>query len=170
MASYSPVEMQDEEIEDPFESNPNQPPTDDVLALLEAYATECNKSRSSKELRDQKRMFRSFQSTVENGYHPAIKLKLKGHVAVIKGWQLTIAFNAVRACLGSGLQTHLFNNEWLQKFFSLDVVALTSPSRTKSKAEKRSEARDRRENEKDIKLSRQKDRRRKQNMMSLEED
>jgi hypothetical protein len=68
-------------------------------------------------------LLRQVLATIEEGEYPEESFVL-GHTKVeLHGWISIVHVNAFRKVLGGGIQTHLRENELVQEYLDIDVVA-----------------------------------------------
>lgn len=98
---------------------------DEICAKLQALATDSQKSKSKKELREQRLNFRQILRTVEGEHYGEETVKVGGQERVIIGcWQSRRYYDTFCSVLGSGMNLHLTQNILLRDIFDMGAVSL----------------------------------------------
>jgi len=92
---------------------------DDLLDTLYGLAKDKTKSRAKKDKIKQKAPFQEIRNYVESGEEPREILSFKHQKFEFNTWSQIKQLNALRECLGEGLQTHFENNELLLEIFDV---------------------------------------------------
>ena len=111
---------------------------DNICDKLQSLATDSQKSRSKKELREQRSNFRQILRTVEGDNFGEETVKLGHHERVeIECWQSKRYYDTFCSVLGSGMNLHLAQNILLRDIFGLgSVIVDDGPTKRVSKFEK----------------------------------
>lgn len=97
----------------------------EICAKLQALATDSQKSKSKKELREQRLNFRQIQRTVEGEEYGEEMVKVGGQERVlIDSWQSRRYYDTFCSVLGSGMNLHLTQNILLRDVFDMGAVSL----------------------------------------------
>lgn len=111
---------------------------DAICDKLQTLATDSQKSRSKKELREQRQNFRQILRTVEGEEFGEEVIKV-GHLerVQIECWQSKRYYDTFCSVLGSGMNIHLMQNQMIRDIFDLGAVVVDNgPSKKVSKFEK----------------------------------
>ena len=100
--------------------------TDAILTIFYEFLDESNIKRKNL-LKEQKKKFRLYLKSLEHGWMPSIKIKLRQQVFEIEGWCKWIAYQRLAAHLLSGFQPHLLENATVQGAFDMENVEQPQP-------------------------------------------
>ena len=104
---------------------------DDVCEKLQMLATESQKSRSKKELREQRSNFRQILKTVQGENFGKETVKFGQERLVIQSWETKRLYDTFCSVVGSGMNMHLSGNILLRDIFGLGAVPLDDMPTTK---------------------------------------
>jgi len=90
-----------------------------LIDTIKELATDSNKSRSKKDRREQRHIFRDILRGVEEGDPPAEKVKFGQEVLHLEFWYNKIQYDWFSKILGSGTNHHLSTNYMLREVFEL---------------------------------------------------
>ncbi|XP_017461287.1 PREDICTED: interferon-related developmental regulator 2-like, partial [Rhagoletis zephyria] len=97
---------------------------DEICAKLQSLATDSQKSKSKKELREQRLNFRQILKTVEGERYGEETVKVGHQERVLIGcWQSRRYYDTFCSVLGSGMSLHLTQNVLLRDIFDMGAVA-----------------------------------------------
>ena len=97
---------------------------DEICAKLQSLATDSQKSKSKKELREQRLNFRQILKTVEGERYGEETVKVGHQERVVIGcWQSRRYYDTFCSVLGSGMSLHLTQNVLLRDIFDMGAVA-----------------------------------------------
>ncbi|XP_030856165.1 interferon-related developmental regulator 2 [Strongylocentrotus purpuratus] len=92
---------------------------DELVVKIRNLATDSNKHRAKKDLRQQRSSFRDIIQTIENGESPQELVKFGVECLEIDSWVRRRQYSIIRESLGSGTNTHLQENPLLRDIFGL---------------------------------------------------
>lgn len=87
--------------------------------LLRDLATDGNKHKAKKDLRQQRSSFRDILKTVEDGIAPDEVVKFGTESIALHSWVRRRQYSALKEVLGTGVTVHLQENELLRDIFDL---------------------------------------------------
>lgn len=90
-----------------------------LIEILKNLATDCSKSRSKKDRKEQRSSFRDVLKGVEEGDCPSENVKFGREVVRLDCWYKKIQYNWFCKVLGSGMNLHLQSNYMLREIFEL---------------------------------------------------
>jgi len=94
----------------------------DVDELVETlYVDDASRTHAKKDKQKQKSSFKLVRNSVENGEVPTITLSFKHQKVDFDSWHQIHQLNALRECLGEGLQIHFEKNDLLQDIFGIHL-------------------------------------------------
>jgi len=111
---------------------------DSLISKLKQLATDCSKSRSKKDRKEQRSSFREILRGVEEGDPPNEKVKFGPEVLYLDCWYKKIQYEWFCKVLASGMNLHLGCNYMLREIFELGAPILidASTSHKPSKSER----------------------------------
>lgn len=92
---------------------------DSLVELLKTLASDSSKFRSKKEKKQQRSSFRDILRTLEEGEFDTQTIKFGTESLVLDNWVKRKEYESFRDLLGTGLNTHLAENEYLRDLFDL---------------------------------------------------
>jgi len=104
---------------------------DEVCDKLQTLATESQKSRSKKELREQRSNFRQILKTVQGENFGKETIKFGQERLAIESWEIKRLYDTFCSVIGSGINVHLGQNSLLRDIFDLGAVLLDDTPRIK---------------------------------------
>ncbi|XP_065571908.1 interferon-related developmental regulator 1-like isoform X2 [Artemia franciscana] len=109
----------------------------ELCNMLKSLATDSQKFRAKKDRRQQRSSFRDVLRAVEEGDTPDVHIKFGTEVLVLDSWSRKKQYDAICQVLGSGMNLHLAENEFLRDIFDLGPPMLVGGVTTKvSKSER----------------------------------
>lgn len=87
--------------------------------LLRDLATDGNKHKAKKDLRQQRSSFRDILRTVEDGVSPDEVVKFGTESVALHSWVRRRQYSAMKEILGTGVTIHLQENDLLRDIFDL---------------------------------------------------
>lgn len=106
---------------------------DTICDKLQSLATDSQKSKSKKELREQRSNFRQILRTVQGDEEFGEEtVKIGQERVVIECWQSKRYYDTFCSVLSSGMNLHLAQNPLLRDIFGLGPVMLTTPTNANS--------------------------------------
>lgn len=111
---------------------------DELVDALHQLATDSNKHRAKKDRKAQRATFRDILNYIENDQFSEERVKFQKEVLYLDSWCRHKQYDALCNSLGSGLNTHLAENELLRDIFELGdkVVIGEVPTSKTSKLER----------------------------------
>ncbi|CAF0736571.1 unnamed protein product [Brachionus calyciflorus] len=92
---------------------------DNLLELLRNLASESSKFRSKKEKKAQRSSFRDILKTMEEGEFDVQTVKFGTESLILDNWVKRKEYETFRDVLGTGINSHLAENEYLRDLFDL---------------------------------------------------
>nr|CAG4652053.1 EOG090X0ARF [Triops cancriformis] len=92
---------------------------DDLCSKLRQLATDSHKYRAKKDRKQQRSSFRDILRAVEENEAPEIKVKFGKEILELDSWTRKHQYDAFCTLLGSGMNLHLTENEFLRDIFGL---------------------------------------------------
>lgn len=122
--NYDDDEEEDEEVENTLNTLKAE-----MSQRITALATDSQKSRSKKELREQRAAFRQVLATLQGEHFHRQTVTIAGQQQLaIDCWQWKHLYDAFCGVLGSGMRLHLSENPFLREVFDLGPVPLLKVS------------------------------------------
>ena len=90
-----------------------------LISIFSSLAKDAGRSMSKKERATQKKNFREFLRTVEDGEVPDETIKIEKSRHEFSGWAHILQLDAIRDVVGKGLNSHFVHNETIQEIFDL---------------------------------------------------
>ncbi|KXJ24553.1 interferon-related developmental regulator 2 [Exaiptasia diaphana] len=87
--------------------------------LLKDLATDSDKHKAKKDLRQQRSSFRDVMRAIEDGSAPEEVIKFGSEYLEVYSWAKRRQYNAFKDCLGTGINIHLQGNDLLRDIFEL---------------------------------------------------
>jgi len=113
----------------------------ELIDVLKQLATDCSKSKSKKDRKEQRSNFRDILKVVEEGISPSESIKFGREVVQLDCWYKKLQYNWFCKILGSGMNLHLASNYMLREIFELgaplpifDVNSTNKPTKLQRNA------------------------------------
>ncbi|KAK3699900.1 hypothetical protein QZH41_016569 [Actinostola sp. cb2023] len=87
--------------------------------LLKELATDSDRHKAKKDLRQQRSSFRDVMRAIEDGSVPEEVIKFGSEYLELYSWAKRRQYSAFKECLGTGINVHLQGNELLRDVFEL---------------------------------------------------
>ncbi|KAK2722749.1 hypothetical protein QYM36_003066 [Artemia franciscana] len=109
----------------------------ELCNMLKSLATDSQKFKAKKDRRQQRSSFKDVLRAVEEGDTPDVHIKFGTEVLVLDSWSRKKQYDAICQVLGSGMNLHLAENDFLRDIFDLGPPMLVGGVTTKvSKSER----------------------------------
>jgi hypothetical protein len=102
---------------------------DDLNEILNNLANDSAKYRSKKDKKQQRSSFRDILKTIEEGDFETQTIKFGSENLYLDNWIRRKQYETIRECLGTGMNVHLQENEFIRDLFDLGAPLLGEVSR-----------------------------------------
>jgi hypothetical protein len=93
--------------------------SEDLIEILKNLANDSSKHRSKKDKKQQRSSFRDVLKTIEEGDFETQAVKFASESLYLDNWSRRKQYQTFCELLGTGMNTHLIENEFLRDIFDL---------------------------------------------------
>jgi hypothetical protein len=105
-----------------------------LVELLNNLANDPAKYRSKKDKKQQRSSFRDILKTLEQGEFDTQVIKFGGESLYLDNWLRRKQYETLKELVGSGMNTHLQENEFVRDIFELGAPVITTDAVKKANA------------------------------------
>lgn len=131
-----------------------------LMKIFENLISSSNRTHCRKSSNFQRSKFKDFLKTLQGLWIPNIQIKLREKVFHLEGWNEWIQYHFIKNIVGNGLQAHLLENTNLKKVFDIEIDG-DGGNRLMSKSEKNIQSKKYGKKQKNMKIKRSNNRKKK---------